>query len=183
MTYPDCSASIGPMSRKKIEENKYELGYLASPLLTVEEANKLAEEMKVTIQKVGGKVTSDLSPAILPLAYKVAKVVNHKRTTFSESYFGAIQAEMSPSLAEEVQAEIKKIDTVLRFMFVVLDKNAEPLSETKRPVIKVKKDEKIYSDNREADKPEVKVEEEKPAEPINEEEIDKKIDDLVSEEV
>lgn len=174
------------MSRKKTETNKYEISFLVSPLLTVEDANKLFETIKSTISKNEGQIISELLPAVLPLAYKISKVVNHKRSSFSESYFTAVQAEMSPEAAETVRAEIKKEEDILRFMFITLDKTAEPLSEAKRPTIKSRSENKttdsemagVENNNEDETGPEVKTKE---PEPINEEEIDKKIDDLVAE--
>ena len=128
-----------------------------------------AEAVKGLLEKIKAETISEDFPRLRVLAYPLSKVIGGSKKTFKEAYFGWIKFEADAEAVVEFKKEVEKLSNVLGFL-----------------IIKTVKENTLYG-NKFAPKYEgkPKKEEEKrveePKGPINEEEIDKTIEDLVIE--
>jgi len=169
------------------EVKTYEIGYLMAPYVPTAEVKEAVEKaFKGPISRLGGVVTGELEPEIIPLAYTVTKSLGGRRTKFNDAYFGALKFTLKPEQALLLKEEIEKTETVLRCLILALSKNAEKLPLVKRfaarredrtsfslptaPALEEKKLEEEGGESQET----VKAE-------MTEEDMDKEIDNLLVE--
>lgn len=147
----------------------YEVGFHLLP--TVEESAVLTEFSKVRqiVEEAEGTVISEEMPKLLVLAYEIAKDIDSKRQKFNKAYFGWVKFEADSAVIGEIKKKIENLPSVLRFIIVKTVKE-NTLHTPKIPFFKkeVSKEEKTEG----VEKPKA-----------SEAEIDKSIDDLVTEEV
>lgn len=147
----------------------YEIGFHIAPIVGDEKLAYEVSEMKGLLEKIKAETISEDFPRLRVLAYPLSKVIGGSKKTFKEAYFGWIKFEADAEAVVEFKNEVEKLSNVLRFL-----------------IIKTVKENTLYG-NKFAPKYEgkPKKEEEKrveePKGPINEEEIDKTIEDLVIE--
>lgn len=114
----------------------YELGYLLSPLVA---SDKLAEtiesELKHWLAAAQAEISGELPAKLMPLAYPIKKVVEHKGSTFREAYFGAIYFSCRPELLENLETSLSKSSLLIRSLVIKLSPAAYTwLTHAPRPV-------------------------------------------------
>lgn len=152
----------------------YEVSYLLLPFITEEDAPKEAGRVKEHVSLSGGTVFSEEEPKLIKLAYPMSKIIANKNTNFENAYFGWAKFEGEPESIAKIKKALENNENVLRFLILKTTKDSvvvrKPFAFAAKPVKPVAV----------ATKEEVKTEAEVPQE-INEEELDKTIEDLVIE--
>lgn len=151
----------------------YELGYLLLPKITTDRA--LIEE-KVLMDffvKGGGELISSEHPVLIDLAYPMLKVIHAHREKCNQGYFGWMKFEIETKALEDIKKNIDLSEMVLRYLLIktvrgntLLDGKmnfGEALEKSKQP----EEDEEAVQ------------EKEKTESVIDEDQLDKSIDDLV----
>lgn len=154
------------MSEEK-ELSLYEVGIHFIPSLSVEEAQAEHEKIVSRIEKEGGSVKMNQLPEERALAYEMSKEISGKKNYYTTSYFGYVVVEMPTSLSEIITKELGSSKVVLRSLVIRLPKEAL-----------ITRERKIPTSHKEEPK---RGDEKKDTGPIDEETIDKTIDELVLE--
>jgi len=168
------------LQAQETESRVYEVGYLLLPYVTEENLAREAGLIKEAITAAGGSVFSDEEPHMLTLAYPMFKVVSNKKTKFENAYFGWVKFDGDPRGLVKLKKAMEENENVLRFLII---KTIRENTLTKKPVAFVAKtmikapvmEEKEAEMEKDA---EIEKAFEAP-EVINEEALDKTIDDLV----
>lgn len=145
----------------------YELSIHLIPSLSFDDAKAEHEKIVARIEKEGGSVKMNQLPEDRALAYEMCKEITGKKYYYNNAYFSFVVAEFSKELAVALSAECKNSKVVLRHLLISLPKEALIIRERRIP-----------SSHKEETK---KVDEKKTEGPIDEESIDKTIDQLVVE--
>lgn len=148
----------------------YELGFHLVP--TVQDDGVAAVTEKVRAILGDAEIISEEVPARMTLAYVIERSVQGKREKYAESYFGCIKFAMERGELSAVQTALRGTPEVLRFLII----------ETVREDVPAPRRTVFTSNRLEGEtikKPEAEAE--KPAE-VSQEELDKTIDALVSNE-
>lgn len=149
----------------------YEVGY---HLLSTTPEERVPEEsgnIKDAIEALGGVLVSDGMPKLISLAYKMPKVVANKRKYFDAAFFGWIKFHMEPKAALTLRENLHKNDNILRFLLIKTEKEA---------VVPSKKLAFLSSARDGEAAPAKAVSTEKKGERLSEEELDKTIEELVT---
>ncbi len=172
MTARTLFASMNPMSESENETTSnpqiYEVGYLLVPDLPEEEVAREYSALKDAIVKEGAELISDEMPKKIPLAYSIEKVLANARHKFSAAYFGWVKFAVDREKISELKKKFDDNPKLIRFLLLKTVKENTIASKRfirdipyRRPLVSRKK-------------------EEKPATPINKEEIDKEIEAMVA---
>jgi ribosomal protein S6 len=161
-------------------QNLYEIGYLLSPFIAADQlAGELDKTFKITIEALGGKITSQLAPVMRPLAYSVSKSVGSKRTAYKDAYFGALRFELDAENALKLQQALDKTETLIRFLTIRLPKNADrTINFSHRKAVSATTS--VTTARKDLGQAIVEKEEEVKT-PVNEVELDKEIEGLLVE--
>jgi ribosomal protein S6 len=153
---------------------RYEVGYHLVPLIAEEGLPAEVGNVREIIEQAGGVSTSDQFPTNRPLAYPMSRMVGGKRETFTQSYFGWMQFELTPSSVEGVKHALENNKNVLRLIFLRA-KRETPVS-ARTPLIQPAEGSTEEGGNA---LPEIDT----PAQPtmLSEEELDRTIEELVIE--
>jgi ribosomal protein S6 len=158
------------------KDNKtYELDYLLNPSIKDEEYNDFSDKIRDMIAKKSGMMVSNGEKKLMPLAYPIKKETS--------AVFGWIKFVSGPETIADLKNLLEKQDSVLRFLII------KPLKDKplKALVIKSRKKKEEYP---QATSPEKEpapvavssssaVKEKTEKENIQEEELDKKIEELL----
>ena len=158
---------------KNNEEKIYEIGYHVISSVAEENIPAEVEKIKAVLNKEKAEIVSEENPKLRPLAYSIKKAFGGQYKTFDKAYFGWVKFVL-PEGGDiaKIEKVLKGSDTVLRYLIVKTIRENTMYS----PKITV------FSD-KEAKIKHVAVKEEKEVKPVSIEEIDKSIDELVSDEV
>jgi ribosomal protein S6 len=158
---------------KNNEEKIYEIGYHVISSVAEENIPAEVEKIKAVLKKEKAEIISEENPKLRPLAYKIKKAVGGQYKTFDKAYFGWVKFVL-PEGADiaKIEKAMKGSETILRYLIVKTIRENTMYS----PKITV------FSDKEAKIKP-MAVKEVKEVKPASIEEIDKSIDELVSEEV
>ena len=150
----------------------YEIGFLFVP--TIADV-ALAEEfgtLKSKIEAVGGVAIAEEFPVLIDLSYEMAKTIANKKTKFVQAYFGWIKFEIEADKINAVKVYADGSDKIIRSLIIstvrentVVGKKFMPKTDRKRAPVR-------------------KSTEKKSETPLAEEaseELDEKIDGLVTE--
>ncbi len=160
----ETEENIDEVVSLEAEPKPYEMGYLLSPLLPEEEAGKVVVFLRSTIESKGGMIVSEGMPEMRRLSYPISKQ--------SSAYFGWMKFILKSNAVEEVHKAFKGEGNILRFLLINNNqKESKPLSSYSSGMNKT---------NLKPRTPEIV---EKKSQPINDEEIDKKLEELISEEM
>ena len=103
----------------------YEVAYLLTPLLPEERAAEVSQLLIADqLTAAGGRVISSDAPKMIPLAYPIKKVVEHKSSLFREAYFGWTRFEAPAEFAPALIENLKKAPEVVRSLVIALPKEA-----------------------------------------------------------
>lgn len=138
-------------SLEQREPRVYEAGYHLLPTLAEDDRAKTVQAIEDMITKNGGLKISEGKPEHVELAYPIDRVIDTKRTTFRNAYFGWIKFEIGPDLLKEIQEALDAHRGVLRHLIVstvredtlsserkVTTPGAEAMSEPQVPAEDVK---------------------------------------------
>ena len=160
-------------SEKAIEgdTNKrvYELGYLLAPTLPEVDIPVTFGNLKELLSSLGGIAISDEIPKMLTLAYPMLKVIANTRNKFKTAYFGWIKFTMDSDKVLELKNRLDIDSDFIRFLI---------LKTVKENTIAAKRFAREDIARRR-----IRIEKNRNNEiviPINKEEIDKEIDELVA---
>tara|TARA_B100001179_G_scaffold231194_1_gene220504 strand:- start:211 stop:948 length:738 start_codon:yes stop_codon:yes gene_type:complete len=100
------------------EPRVYELGYLLMP--TVDEGNLSNERdaLVALITRYKGIVISEGQPQLIDTAYEISKVINNKRNSFTQAYFGWIKFDITPNVIDALTEEIEALETIIRSIMI-----------------------------------------------------------------
>lgn len=149
----------------------YEVGYHILPVVAEEHLTEESAKIKDMIVSVGGIILSEEEPKIVRLAYPMDKVIANKRAWYESAFFGWIKFEAGPELLAELKKFLDGNDSLLRTIMV---KTVRENTMVKKSLLFTKKP--VMADREEKDKESEKIEQ--PVE-INEEDLDKQIEELV----
>lgn len=138
----------------------YELTYIISSHMTVEEADAVKKDFEASLQANGGVILRSEKTVPQPLSYQIKKQ--------SSGFFVITEFQTEESKVKELQAELGKNTKVLRH-FLIVKKPVKIMKErrTRKPVIMT-------------DAP-VAPKSAAPAKKVEMEDINKKLDEILSE--
>lgn len=150
------------------EKKLYELTFHILPTFSEVEVEEKANEISSLVEKIDGVLKLSQKPLPRALAYEIAKPGAGKKEFFDNSFFGSFVFEAETSKIESLQKGLKKLNFILRYLLIEVPK--ETLTPKERRIPQSHKEEAKRTDTPIAD-----------AKPINEEELDKTIEQLVIE--
>lgn len=156
----------------KTDKTVYEIGFNLIPIISPEDAIAEALAIKEKITSLGGEIISEENPSLIKLAYEMTKEIDNKNVKFDSAYFGWVKFELSPEDVAEINKLADSNSKMLRFIIIktVRENTLYASKFTKQ----VKKDQ---GEDEGKIVPVIQTE----TLPMNEAEVDKKIDELVTE--
>jgi ribosomal protein S6 len=148
----------------------YELGCLLVPTLSEADLPVTYANLKELVVSLGGEIIADEMPKMMPLAYKMVKVVANIRHKFNTAYFGWVKFTMDSDKVLELKKKLDLDSTMIRFLL---------LKTVKENTVAAKRFVGRDATHRRMPVMHKKVEGEG-AVPINKEEIDKEIEAMVA---
>ncbi len=108
-----------------MEQKSYEVGFLLSPLLPEEQATAVVERViRAGITAADGTILAEESPKMVPLAYRIKKVVENKSSNFGEAYFGSVRFKLAPEALVMFKTAVEKAPEVIRSLIITLPAEA-----------------------------------------------------------
>lgn len=157
-----------------MDENKevgngriYELGYLLVGSMAEADVPAKVGAIKGMIEAKGAQFISEEFPRQMTLAYEMSRSINNKKNWFTEGYFGWVKFEIEPAMAEALLPELKLDNDILRFLLIKTVR--ENTIAAKRGFTR--------GDFKRRDK---KTETGEPTAPVDEAEIEKKLEELAT---
>lgn len=177
----DLSAEIAEAD--EVENQVYEVGFHIVPLVRASadgrEEDKVAAEVdsiKSIIEKNGGVLITDEFPKLINLAYTMVKDIDGKRMKFDTAYFGWLKFEMKTDSITAVKGWMDNNKNVLRFLIIKTVKESTLAPKT---IIFGKDDSLRKAGSKSAFKKKDNTEKKKIF--VSEEELDKTIEELITE--
>ena len=151
------------------EQKIYELGYLLAPIVSDEKVESENERIRDVLESFG-RIISNEAPIMKDLEYEMDKIITGKKYNFSSAYFGFFIFETEPQNIENIKKEIEKNDNIIRFIIIARTKDSllEKKKKTAHSSLSQKKTLGIGKQGSVS-----------AGERINEEALDKTIDNLV----
>ena len=111
---------------------EYELVVVLNPMLTQEEAKASWERIKALVVERGGSANHEDWWGTRRLAYPIRR----RGQTFAEGLYILGRFQMEPALAPEMEASLKLMEEVLRFLVVKAEAPSPepPQAESSQPV-------------------------------------------------
>jgi len=138
----------------------YEIGFLVVPTVAQEQLPGVVSELHKVLKTHKAEIIMEDAPILRDLAYEIAKVSVGKRQKFSKAYFGSVVFKAASEVAPLIQKELEANDTYLRFILIKTDKETALTPKIVPEALEGLKTEEVA--------------------PISPEDIDKKIDTLVT---
>ena len=102
---------------------RYETIFVASPVLTDEQADELVRNFEGIIAEQGGELLKTEKWGRKKLAYEVQK--------FSEGYYTLFEMNAGPTLIAELERRFRNNDSVIKFLSVRMDEQAKAAERQK----------------------------------------------------
>ena len=102
---------------------RYETIFVASPVLTDEQADELVRSFEGIIAEQGGELLKTDKWGRKKLAYEVQK--------FSEGYYTLFEMNAGPNLIAELERRFRNNDSVIKFLSVRMDEQAKAAERQK----------------------------------------------------
>ncbi|OHA91495.1 MAG: hypothetical protein A2832_00595 [Candidatus Zambryskibacteria bacterium RIFCSPHIGHO2_01_FULL_44_22b] len=118
----------------------YELCYLILPSVAEDALSSVADKIKEAISKVEGKDFDSETPFKHPLSYQMSKTVGASKYVVNDAYIGWIKFEIEPAKIADVEAAMKKISEVLRFLIVKAPRKTEFTFAKAKALIRAKEE-------------------------------------------
>ncbi len=99
----------------------YELGFLALSTLSSQDVEALQTKLTELVGTVGGQVVSHGDVHFIDLAYEMVKKVGSKNTRHDQAYFSWIKFTIEAASVNELDAAVKKNESLLRYMVIKTD--------------------------------------------------------------
>lgn len=100
------------------EPRVYELGYILSSDVNEGNLGEERDALVALITNYKGIVISEGQPELIDLAYPMSKVINNKRKTFSQGYFGWIKFDIIPDVINKFEEEVDERTSLLRKLLI-----------------------------------------------------------------
>lgn len=170
------------------ESKIYEFGYLLKADLKEEEILDFSEKLRKKITEKKGLILTEGKTKKITLAYPISKE--------TMAVFNWVKFTINPNSIKELEEYLKKESLVLRFLTVKSEKEEVASKPTIKKIRKIKKPEEISEitpitktpelpllekPEKSIKEPEIEPEEKPKEQKIKEEEIDKKIEELLGE--
>ena len=154
------------MDIEEKEMNVYELAFNFSPALGEEALATEFGNLKDALTKGAAVFIEEEYPKLIDLAYEMNKIIDHKRNRFNSAYFGWIKFEILATELLKFENEFKLNNNVIRYMILrtVKESTLAPKKTFSRDGYNKRKG----------------VEGEEPEGEMDKEEVDQKIEELVS---
>ncbi|MEI6528486.1 MAG: 30S ribosomal protein S6 [bacterium] len=149
----------------------YELGYHIVSTVAEENLPKELEVIKAIILKDGGSLITEGEPKLINLAYEMSKTVSDIKKKFNTAYFGWIKFETKSELIPEIKKAVDADNSILRYLLI------KTVKENTMTVPRIFEQRGESKPIKKAPKEEVKEA------PASIEDIDKSIDEMVSDQV
>jgi small subunit ribosomal protein S6 len=102
---------------------RYETIFIASPVLTDEQADELVRNFEGIIAEQGGELLKTDKWGRKKLAYEIQK--------FSEGYYTLFEMNAGPTLIAELERRFRNNDSVIKFLSVRMDEQAKAADRQK----------------------------------------------------
>ena len=102
---------------------RYETIFIASPVLTDEQADELVRNFEGIIAEQGGELLKTDKWGRKKLAYEIQK--------FSEGYYTLFEMNAGPNLIAELERRFRNNDSVIKFLSVRMDEQAKAADRQK----------------------------------------------------
>jgi small subunit ribosomal protein S6 len=103
---------------------RYETIFIASPVLTDEQADELVKHFEGIIAEQGGELLKTDKWGRKKLAYDVQK--------FSEGYYTLFEMNAGPALVAELERRFRNNDSVIKYLSVRLDEQEKAAARAKQ---------------------------------------------------
>jgi ribosomal protein S6 len=166
-------------SVEMLEPKVYEFGFLLSPAIREEDLDTHTDAIKNLITQAQGLVISEGRPEYIDIAYPMTKVIENKKHTYEQAYFGWIKFDVAPNHIDAIKNAVEAFPEIIRLLAITTVRENTIVSKKPLSTVVTKKhrhDDDVSED--EGDDLDAPAHEKLP-EVINEEEIDKEIEDLV----
>src|SRR5690606_2480762 len=100
------------------EPRIYELGYLIMSSVDEGDLGNERDALVAHITQSKGIIIDEAQPVLIDLAYDMDKLINNKKHTFSQAYFGWVKFDMAPSDVEAFTDAVELTPSVLRSIVV-----------------------------------------------------------------
>lgn len=160
-------------TKNENENLVYEIGYHLLPTIDESDIPAQSSNIKSMIEENRGVIISEDMPKMLVLAYSISKDVNSKKQEFDKAYFGWIKFEIEPSKVADIKNKIENTQNILRFL-ITRTVRENTMHTPKIPMFKKDPPTNLGQEKGEG-------EPEKPK--ATEAEIDKSIDELVTNQI
>ncbi len=183
-------SGLCPLKLKRCKKNeresfmpKYELMYILASTVSDDQVPQTTEQIKKYVSDFGGTEVVETQLGKKKLAYPIKKTRN--------GHYIVINFDMETGNVATLDAKIRAQDSIIiRYIIVNLDEHLSRLEKDKEAQAKIPKrlQQNAESENTESpivadETPEVAVKEAKPVIELNEEELDKKIEDALNEDL
>lgn len=165
----------------KTDKTVYEIGFNLIPTIGTDDVATEVLAIKEKITSLGGEIIADEHPNLIKLAYEMTKEIDNKNVRFNSAYFGWIKFWLSPEDAAEIKKMADASKSMLRYIIIKTVEestlySAKIFKNTKKVIPGVP--EIPFEVAEEASEPEESTEDL----PMIEEEVDKKLDEILTDE-
>ena len=154
-------SEVSEIKRETKDASLYEISYLIVPSISAEEAEAVAAKITGLFTDAGGTLVSSESPKVRPLAYEVGKRSKGARTVFDTAYFGHAYFRLVEVDLAGLSKKINALSEVLRSLLLAIPEDA--LAPKRAEPIRPRREAPEGGESK----------------PINPEELDKQIEQLV----
>ncbi len=96
----------------------YELGFHFAPIIAEADVPVQFSHLKSFVEKNGGEFISEEAPKLMPLSYEISKTIKAQKRSYDHAYFGWVKFTLSSDKLADVEKEIKAFDPVIRYIFI-----------------------------------------------------------------
>ncbi len=111
------------------EPRVYEIGYLLAPTVNEGDLTNERDALVALITKFKGIVISEEQPGLIDLAYDMTKIINNKKHTYSQAYFGWIKFDITPNVIEILTEEVEAVESLLRSIMIKTERENTIVSD------------------------------------------------------
>jgi len=155
----------------------YELTYIVSPDITLEEAEAKGKEIESLISSKEGTILKQSNPSARTLSYQIKKRAS--------GFFGVLEFQVEPEGLLELKETISKDSKIVRNMLII--KEAAMMRKERRtrtksaPVFEIEKKAEVEKETEVEDVKEEKPEKKTEKEKVELKDIEQKLDELLGE--
>jgi ribosomal protein S6 len=148
------------------ESNVYELGFHLVPTVAADDLAKEVADLKEILAKHQASFIAEEFPRTLKLAYRMEKSMGGKLNKYTSAYFGWVKFEAPRSELPALKKELDASKTLLRYLLIKTVRENTYLGPKFGKKVGAEKDAEATDDA-------------EPKPEVNQEELDKTIDNLV----